>query len=107
MRSIDVTRDELIPLAEAARRFLPAAPGPACLWRWHAKGVRVAVRAPDGRTTVRRVRLETVKVGRARYTTAEAFRRFVEQANPDDAAGDESSPPTAIDARLEAAGLLR
>ena len=96
---IDPTCDTLISLCEAARQFLPDPPGPATLWRWQGRGLKVA---GD------RVRLETVKVGHTRYTTADAFRRFVAAINP-------PAPPTAqerrerdarVDARLESAGLL-
>jgi hypothetical protein len=61
--AIDPSADPLVLLSTAAEP-LPNPPSPACLWRWHAKGIRG-------------VRLETVVVGGRRYTTAAAWREFV------------------------------
>lgn len=70
---IDVTRDELIPLPKAASKYLPDPPGPAGLWRWHAQGVLI-----NGK----RIKLETVRCGRSRYTTEAAFKLFIDRMNP-------------------------
>jgi hypothetical protein len=61
--AIDPSVDPLILLKKAAKP-LPKPPSPACLWRWHARGIRG-------------VRLETVVVGGRRYTTAAAWCEFV------------------------------
>lgn len=62
--AIDPSRDKLVPLSQIARS-LPKKPSPACLWRWHAKGVRG-------------IRLETVVVGGRRYTTERSWSKFVQ-----------------------------
>ena len=100
--AIDVTRDELIPLAEAAKRFLPKVPSACCLWRWWRKGVKVETR---------RVKLETVQVGgRSRYTTEDAIRRFITETNPPtDAApaAEKRDRQGRQDRELRAQGILR
>lgn len=63
MVEIDVSRDQLITIAQAAR-MLPKKPSPASIWRWHARGVHG-------------IRLPTVVVGRRRFTTDQAFQQFV------------------------------
>lgn len=60
---IDPFKDNLIPLAKIARS-LPKKPSPACLWRWHRKGV-------NG------IKLETVVVGGRRFTTERSWAAFV------------------------------
>lgn len=97
MRTIDLSRDKLIPLAEAAAA-LPSRPSATALWRWWKKGVAV----PGGR-----VKLETMRIGRRRFTTREAFRRFVESMNADTVPADaEPNRAATTDAKLKAAGVL-
>ncbi|HEV3304174.1 MAG TPA: DUF1580 domain-containing protein [Planctomycetaceae bacterium] len=82
--AIDPIADPLISLSRAAKS-LPNPPSPACLWRWHARGIRG-------------VRLETVVVGGRRFTTAAAFREFVERLTVSAAAtGKPESPPPRLD----------
>lgn len=98
--SIDVINDDLIQLSEAARLYLPNPTNPATLWRWHKRGVLVGDR---------RIRLETVRVGRIRYTTETAFRRFVARTNEaEQPAGPAADPDRhdRTDAKLRAAGVL-
>lgn len=59
---IDIHGERLLTLSQAARA-LPKKIAPSTLWRWYRKGVRGVV-------------LETVVVGGARYTSAEAIQRF-------------------------------
>jgi hypothetical protein len=82
--AIDPSVDPLIPLSKAAKS-LPKPPSLACLWRWHAKGVRG-------------VHLETVVVGGRRYTTAAAWREFVAKLT-ENAAAD--SRPAVVPPRSE------
>jgi hypothetical protein len=64
--TIETSSEELLTLAQAARRYRP--PGsrpraPSTTYRWHKKGI-------SG------IRLETICIGGTRYTSAEALRRF-------------------------------
>jgi hypothetical protein len=77
--AIDPSADPLISLSMAAKT-LPKPPSPACLWRWHRKGVRG-------------VRLETVVVGGRRYTTAAAWREFVEMVTANTTVADRPESP--------------
>lgn len=70
---IDPLQEPLIPISEIGRSSLPRPPSPACLWRWHSKGV-------NG------IRLETVRVGGRRYTTKSAWKKFIQATT--DAATD-------------------
>lgn len=107
--AIDVEEDELITLAEAAGS-LPKRVGATTLYRWWKKGVLVATAKPDGGEELRRVKLETIRVGgRGRYTTRDAFRRFVEATNPPEAdalAEADRDRRNRADAKLSAAGVL-
>ena len=60
----DLLDENLITLAEAAR-LVPRRPSRTSLWRWHKYGVRG-------------VRLETVLIGGIRYTSLQAFARWIE-----------------------------
>ena len=60
---IDVQSETLFPLSKGPPDHKPV-PSPATLWRWALRGVR-------GR------RLETVMVGGRRYSSREAFQRFI------------------------------
>ncbi len=64
---IDPLSEEIRPLAEWARRLPPLRRGRpvhvSTLWRWAMRGLRG-------------IRLETVLVGGARVTSADALRRF-------------------------------
>ena len=93
--SIDPYHDTLIPLSEIAKQ-LPQRPSPASLWRWHSKGI-------NG------IRLEVIRVGGRLYTTARAWRTFVEHTTRPDVAAppvesDERSAAT--DHKLREKGLL-
>ncbi|MCH7725651.1 MAG: DUF1580 domain-containing protein [Planctomycetes bacterium] len=93
--AIDSFQDELIPLSHIARS-LPNQPSPACLWRWHRRGVKG-------------VRLETIVVGGRRYTTRAAWEEFVRRttAEADRENADESTGRTKENRRkLTDAGLL-
>jgi hypothetical protein len=64
--TIDISSEELLTLAQAARRYRPpdARPlAPSTIWRWHSKGLSD-------------VRLETICIGGTRYTSVEALQRF-------------------------------
>lgn len=65
MKPIDPFSDLLVPLSELAYK-LPHPPSHTTLWRWHRVGV-------SG------VKLETVLIGRRRYTTKAAFESFVNE----------------------------
>lgn len=98
---MDVLTEDVLELGEA-RKFLPGRPDRATIYRW-ALG-------PGSHG----VRLETVKVGRKRFTSKQAIQRFVELST---AAADGQAPPTmrtnrkrqkdilAAEQRLAAAGL--
>ena len=93
--AIDPFQDELIPLSHIARS-LPNKPSPACLWRWHRRGVKG-------------IRLETVVVGGRRYTTRAAWDEFVRRttAEADRENADEYAGRTEVKRRkLKDAGLF-
>ena len=68
---IDIETEQLVPLKEMPR-CLPLRAGKpvaiSTLWRWSSTGVKG-------------VQLETVLVGGQRYSSLEAFRRFVAAGN--------------------------
>lgn len=74
----DLTRETLLTLAHAARRFPPARLGrpvnSSTIWRWCRKGVRV-----EG---IGIVRLECVRVSGRWLTSEEAISRFVARQTP-------------------------
>ena len=64
--AIDVLQEELLTLAQAARRARPKGQRPAApctIWRWAKRGI-------SG------IRLETIYMGGTRYTSVEALQRF-------------------------------
>ena len=64
--AIETSSEELLTLAQAARRYRPPDTrplAPSTIWRWHKKGI-------SG------VKLETICIGGTRYTSAEALKRF-------------------------------
>lgn len=63
-----LTGEQLVALPDG-RRFLPGAPSARKLRYWYRNGLRSE--------TGQRVFLETVKIGGTRYTSVEAFERFV------------------------------
>lgn len=67
--SIDIHRERLLSLAQAAR-LLPSRPSPTTMWRWCTRGIRG-------------VRLRSVKIGRSRMTSEEALQEFVSNLNPE------------------------
>lgn len=70
---IDITRDDLIPLGQVARRFTNPASGKhfatATIGRWATRGVRGGVK------------LEAVLVGGKWWTTEDALRAFQQSLN--------------------------
>jgi hypothetical protein len=94
---IDPATDELLTVPECAQRVLRKRIHPVSCWRWATKGVKGGIR------------LETVIVGRQRYTTVEAFADFIRRQTEVDEAGRDvrdaqRSPET--NRRLQKAGLL-
>jgi hypothetical protein len=94
---IDPATDELLTVSECAQRVLRKRIHPVSCWRWATKGVKGGIK------------LETVIVGRQRYTTVEAFADFIRRqtvaAETDrDARDVDRSPETSR--RLQKAGLL-
>lgn len=75
---IDVLNEDMVALDDA-RKLMPGDPDRATLYRW-ALG-------PGSHG----VRLETVKVGRKRFTSKQAIQRFAEAST---AAADGQAPPT-------------
>jgi hypothetical protein len=75
---IDLTRETLISLAQAARRFPPGRldrpVSASTIWRWCRKGVKL----PGGGT----LRLECVRVSGRWLTSVEALSRFVARQTP-------------------------
>ena len=63
--AIDVSQDNLLSLSQAARfvKLGGRSFAPSTIWRWYRKGVAG-------------VKLETICIGRTRYTSVEALQRF-------------------------------
>lgn len=62
---IEFTNEQLLSFGDASKLLPPGSrPSYATWWRWHRRGV-------GG------VKLETIRVGGKRYTTAEAMQRFI------------------------------
>jgi hypothetical protein len=82
----DLTRETMVSLAQAARRFPPARLGrpvsPATIWRWCRRGVSVP--------GIGVVRLESVRLPGRWVTSLEAISRFVARQTP-----MENDPPPA------------
>lgn len=66
--AIDVQREKLIELEHAGDEVKPRRDR-SSMWRYFLRGVKAGSR---------RVKLETVKVGGRRYTSSEAWQRFIE-----------------------------
>lgn len=81
-------KESLLTLSEAARR-LPGRPHLSTVWRWATRGV-----GP------RRTRLDTVRIGGRRYTSAQALSRFVAAISSD---ATESAMSSTDDGTAEAA----
>jgi hypothetical protein len=62
---IDIQTEQLRSLTDASR-LIPSKPHPSTLWRWWKRGIRG-------------VKLETVVIGGARYTSVEALQRFADR----------------------------
>lgn len=94
--SIDIHREHLLSLAQAAR-MLPSSPSPTTMWRWCTRGVRG-------------VRLRSVKVGRSRMTSEEALQEFISNLNPEatseDSAQTRETRSSACTAALRRRGLI-
>jgi hypothetical protein len=65
--AIDIGTEQLLTLPQAAAT-LPGRPNVCTIFRWVQRGVK-------------NVRLETVKIGGRRYTSAEALQRFAQQCS--------------------------
>lgn len=80
MRMINVITDTLIPLAQLPARLPSPQPGKqvamATVYRWASSG-----------------KLETIRIGGIRYTSAEALQRFAESGPA--LSAPSTSPPTA------------
>jgi hypothetical protein len=76
--SQDLTKESLLSLAQAARKFPPYRLGrpvsPSCIWRWCREGVRVP--------GVGVVRLESIRIAGRWLTSQEAISRFVARQTP-------------------------
>ncbi len=59
---IDISSEDLLSLGEAAK-LIPGRPHCTTIWRWSCRGVAG-------------VQLESIKLGRTRYTSREALQRF-------------------------------
>jgi hypothetical protein len=108
---IDLSREELLTLAQAGRVRPPGRKGrplhPSTIYRWISRGLRG-------------VRLEAIRLGGTLYTSREALQRFAERLThssfataPSAATNQPTSPPRAsnrntsqgIEAELEKLGL--
>lgn len=68
----DLKSETLVRISDS--KTLPCSPHRSTVYKWYKHGVDVGGRI---------VRLETVRIGRRRYTTLEAFHRFISQTNVD------------------------
>lgn len=82
---VDFLNEQRLTLTELARQEGVSVPTP---WRWANRGVRGVV-------------LETFSIGGRRFTTAEAFRRFVERSTAA-AQGTATTPPVRTNRQREA-----
>ena len=87
----DPFRDELLSLAEAARR-LTTHPHVSTLWRWHLRGVAG-------------VRLRTIVIGGRRYTTEPFVEEFLARVNDLRSGGE--APESDLRARKREAAAVR
>lgn len=71
MKTTMILRETLVPF-EQARRLLPGSPSRHQMQYWQRKGIKVG----DERIT-----LEWCLIGRRRYTSQEAYQRFLEKVN--------------------------
>jgi hypothetical protein len=98
--NIDVTREPLLTMAEAAK-LLPSPRGgtlsAAAVKNWASRGVKSA----GGRN----VRLRTIRVGRMICTTAQAIQEFCNSLSDDTGEPKAARAPEAAVAYLEAEGL--
>lgn len=83
---VDFLKEQRLSLTELARQEGVSIPTP---WRWTKRGVKGVV-------------LETFSIGGRRYTTQEAFRRFVERSTSA-ANGDCPASPVRTNRQREAA----
>lgn len=83
---VDFLKEQRLSLTELARQEGVAVPTP---WRWSKRGVNGVV-------------LETFNIGGRRYTTQEAFQRFVERSTVA-ANGEPAAPTTRTSRQREAA----
>lgn len=87
MTGIDLQKETLLKLSEAAERLPGRRGGRCCLptvWRWCLEGCR----AKDGT----RVYLEYVRVGNTRITSVEALGRFLTRLTEADRRGAQPKP---------------
>jgi hypothetical protein len=89
-RTHDLTKETLLSLAQASRRFPPYRLGrpvnPSTIWRWCRQGVKVP--------GVGVVKLECIRVSGRWLTSAEAISRFVAKQTPQSEAEAMPTPRT-------------
>src|SRR5262245_46496679 len=75
---VDIRREELLSLPQAARRFPPFRQdrpvNPSTVWRWISAGVKL----PGGR----RIRLGAIRLSGRWLTSVEAIERFITAQTP-------------------------
>jgi hypothetical protein len=102
--AIETSSEELLTLAQAARRYRPPDTrplAPSTIWRWYTKGI-------SG------VKLETICMGGTRYTSVEALKRFFAavtlarstQSGAREPSAESSTRSAATKKRLQEAGLV-
>lgn len=88
--SIDINREQLLSLADAAKR-LPGRPDVSSLWRWRKRGARGGVK------------LETIACGERVYTSVEALQRFVAACTTSASSGTTPAPSSRRAAEIDRA----
>lgn len=73
--SIDIDSENLIPLSEFNFNWPGKKVSPQALHRYAFRGIKV-------HGVEQRVKLDTIVLGRVRYTSLEAIQRFIEAQNP-------------------------
>jgi len=75
---IDVSTEELAPLAKASNLWVPTRPHVATIWRWATRGIRG-------------VKLDIVRIGGSTCTSREAVGRFLSAINGRDVLPSDTS----------------
>jgi len=96
--AIDINRESLLTLPQAAKRLPSSRPGRklnvSTLWRWASSGVKGGVV------------LETVTIGGTRFTSTEALQRFSERCSAGQTAPPSPSPTKAREAQRRKAEAI-